>query len=102
MTAELFVNSKEKANVIHTVTAQTFCGKNLCRDDPFRITRSTAVDELIVLTRSDERRHCVHMRREHNTRRLFGSGKHIEPLWTDLLFLNAISEPPEIIRKILA
>src|ERR1043165_417067 len=37
-TAELFVNSKEQSNIIHTITSQVFRGKDLRRDDPFRIT----------------------------------------------------------------
>src|SRR6185436_8504333 len=101
MTAELFVNREEQSNIIYTITAQTFCGKDLRRDDPFGVTRSTAIDELIILARRDERRHSIHVRREHNARRRFSSGKHIETIRTDLLFLNTVPKPLEIIRKIL-
>src|ERR1041384_656749 len=102
MTTELFVNREEQSNAIHTITAQTFRCQDLRRDDPLCITRSTAIDEFIVLTRREERRHRIHVRREHNASRRFSSGKHIEPIRTDLLFLNTILKTFEILRKILA
>src|SRR6185369_14381636 len=102
MTAELFVNREEQSNVIHTITAQTFCGKDLRCDDPFRITLSTTIDEFVILARTDERWHRIHVRRKYNARRRFSRGQHIEPVRTDLLFLNVITKPLEILRKILA
>ena len=62
------INREEQSNFFEALGAQLFCGGNLRRDNSFRVACAAAVDEFIVFTRSDERRHGVHVRRQDDTR----------------------------------
>ena len=81
--AELFVNGEQKPDR-HSCRAQTFRCEDLRRDDPFRVARSAPVNVFVVLTRRDERRHRVHVRREDNARRRVCRGQNVETSWSNI------------------
>src|SRR3954447_26269006 len=98
-TPKLLIDGKQQSNVIHTFIAQMLRRKDLRRDDPLRVARSATVNKFIILTRLDKRRHRIHMRREHDTRRCASRRDYIETIGRDLLSLNRKPELLEIARN---
>ena len=75
---------------------QSLSSDDLRRDNSFRVAGAAAVDILVVFTRFNERRHGVHVRREHDARRRAGSGKHIEAIRGNFLHLDAITQALQV------
>ena len=89
---DFFIDSEQQANLVDASSAKLFGRSNLRRDDSFGIARAASMDEFIVFARRDERRHRVHVRREHNTWSGFRGGDDIRSFVFYVLQLNMISK----------
>src|SRR5260370_39217954 len=87
-----FVNGEQQTDLAEAVGAQSLSRRDLASDDPLGIAGSTAVNKFVVFTRRNERRHGVHVRREHNPWSSFGRGNHVRSFGFDVLQLNMIAE----------
>src|ERR1051325_6921942 len=99
--AQLLVDREQQPDVAHTFSTQTLGSKDLRGDNSLRITRTAPVNKLFILTRRYERRHRVHVRREHHARRLARRRNHVITTRGHLLSLNLVPDLAEITRQIL-
>ena len=89
-----FVHGKEQANFV-AFGAQFFRSGNLTRNNSLCVARASALNEFIVFARSDVRRHCVHVRRQHDAWRRPGGGDDIGPVRFNFLDLHLVIESIE-------
>ena len=65
--------------------------RDLRREDPFRVARSTAVQLAVTHRAREERRHAIEVRREHDVRSIDGR-EDIEPSPVDRLLDDQVAE----------
>ena len=65
----LLADQKQEREVFDAARPESLRRLHLCRQDPLRVTRASAVNEFSVLTGGDKGRHGVHVRAQYNFRR---------------------------------
>src|SRR5687768_423363 len=63
--AEFFVDREKQSDIVNALRSQTLRGEDLRGNDSFRVARTAAMNVFIVFTRTDERRHRVHVCRKN-------------------------------------
>ena len=90
--AFLFIDCKQQTYFLPAFGAQTLGRHNLRGNNALGVASAATEDLFLVLARGNKRWHGVQVRGEHHARRRGSSRYHVEPIRSDFLQLDPITQ----------
>jgi hypothetical protein len=97
--ALLLVHREEQTDLCDAFAAQSLRRRQLRSDDALRVARAAPVDVFVVFARSDVRRHCVHVRREHDARARARCRQYVRAFAFNRLQLDCVARAFQMRRE---